>query len=258
MTTGVKLWMDSDEEREERKRLKEKRQRQLKKPQKKPLMLPTPTLLLKIHMLQPQNLQPQQLLPLPPQQLQSIQHQNQYTQLKDQTNQINLIPDMLPNHLTLNQITHMPMVVRTTIFMVQVMLPTELPTTTVSTMEWDMAEMIMAKKKIQIQIGQILGASTATLQTLKIATKLPNTWIVLKMKVLAWLKSENETENSKVFAWDVNKLELARHKKPKTSGNPDNVDQMQPMVHQSVANAVTNPVAQKTSILIQKQNGERI
>ena len=57
------------------------------------------------------------------------------------------------------------------------------------------------------------SASTATLQTLKIATKLVNTWIVLKMKVLAWLKSENETENSKVFAWDVNKLELARHKK---------------------------------------------
>merc|ERR1719410_1427709 len=95
MTTDMKLWMGSDEEREERKKLKEKRQRQLKKqpnkPQKKPLMLPTPTLLLKIHMLQPPNLQPLQLL-----QLQSIQHQSQYTQLKDQTNQINLIPDMLP------------------------------------------------------------------------------------------------------------------------------------------------------------------
>merc|ERR1719410_3134359 len=159
MTTDMKLWMGSDEEREERKRLKEKRQRQLKKQQNKPLMLPTPTLLLKIHMLQPPNLQPLQLLPLPQQQLQSIQHQSQYTQLKDQTNQINLIPDMLPNHPTLNQITHMPLVVRTTIFMVQVvqiMLPTELPTITVLTMEWDMVEMIMAKAKKKIQIHMAL------------------------------------------------------------------------------------------------------
>ena len=67
------------------------------------------------------------------------------------------------------------------------------------------------------------SASTATLQTLKIATKLVNTWIVLKMKVLAWLKSENETENSKVFAWDVNKLELARHKKVSPNSIPDHM-----------------------------------
>ena len=41
------------------------------------------------------------------------------------------------------------------------------------------------------------------------------------MKVLAWLKSENETENSKVFAWDVNKLELARHKKVRLNSTSD-------------------------------------
>merc|ERR1711912_111784 len=115
---------------------------------------------------------------------------------------------------------------------VQIMLPTELPTTTVSTMEQDMVDLTMAKKKIQIHMA--LGASTVTLQTLKIATKLVNTWIVLKMKA------------------------LARHKKLKTSGKPVNVDQMQLMVHQSVANVVTNLVAQKISILILKQNGEKI
>ena len=33
------------------------------------------------------------------------------------------------------------------------------------------------------------------------------------MKALVWLKSENATVNSKVFPWDANRSELAKHKK---------------------------------------------